>query len=310
MGDKKMFCINCSKITHTSKDCIAPINSYGIICIKLDDLLGITPYMIEKYLINKVIDFDEYNFSNLKNLSIIDLYKNKIKFLLVQRKHSFSYVDFIRGKYNDDDIEEIKSLLNLTTKKEIDDILNNNFDYLWNNLWDKTSKNKCYQKEFEESKIKFNKIKKYNLNDIIDFKNLYETPEWGFPKGRKDKNEKNIDCAIREFEEETGISPDKYIIFNRLSTVEEIVICNQNKTYKLVYYLAIIKQDIELNNNKYQTLEISDLKWLSFENVIPKIRPYFKDKISMIYQVYFLFLNLIENIKSSLTPIKIELNTT
>jgi 8-oxo-dGTP pyrophosphatase MutT (NUDIX family) len=298
MSGKKLFCINCSKITHSSKDCTEPIISYGIICIKLDESLGIKPIMIEQFLVNKIIDFEEYNFSNLKNLSKIDNYKNKIKFLLVQRKHSFSYVDFIRGKYDVNNINDMKILFNLMCKKEIDNIINSDFEILWNNLWEKTSKNKCYQKEFEASQIKFNKIKKNNFIDLIDFKNLYETPEWGFPKGRKDKNEKTLDCAIREFEEEAGITSDKYIILNRLNTMEEIVSCNQNKTYKLVYYLGITNENIKLDmNNKYQTYEIGDLKWLSFEEVIPHIRPYFKEKINMIYQTYFLFLNLIENIK-------------
>ena len=72
--------------------------------------------------------------------------------------------------------------------------------------------------------------------------------------------------------------------------------------YKLVYYLALTNENIKLDiNNKYQKYEIGDLKWLSFEEVIPKIRPYFKEKINMIYQIFFLFLNLVENIKSSET---------
>ena len=307
MNSKKIFCINCSKNTHFSKDCHEPVISYGIICIKLDESLGISPYMIEQFLVNKIIDYEEYNFSNLKNLSKIDNYKNKIKFLLVQRKHSFSYVDFIRGKYNENNI---KNLLNLMCKKEIDNILNNNFEFLWDNLWGKTSKNKCYQKEFDESKIKFDHIKKTELIELIDFNNLYETPEWGFPKGRKDKNEKNLNCAIREFEEESGIESNKYLIFNRLNTIEELVSCDTDKIYKLIYYLGIALEDIELEiTNKYQKYEVGDLQWLSFEEVLPKIRPYFKEKINMIYQIYFLFLNLIENIKHNIIE-KIEVNIT
>jgi ADP-ribose pyrophosphatase YjhB (NUDIX family) len=262
--------------------------------------------MLEHFLVNKVIDYEEYNFSNLKNLSKIDIYKNKIKFLLVQRKHSFSYVDFIRGKYNENNIDDIKNLLNLMCKKEIFNILNNNFEFLWDNLWEKTSKNKCYQKEFEESNKKFEKIKKFKLIELIDFNNLYETPEWGFPKGRKDKHEKNLDCAIREFKEETGIDYDKYIIFNRLNTVEEIVTCDENKIYKLIYYLSIITENIKLESTNQ--FEIGDLQWLSFDEILIKIRPYFKEKINIIYQIYFLFINLIENIKINVNE-KIELNT-
>jgi hypothetical protein len=76
----------------------------------------------------------------------IDKYKDKIKFLLIQRKHSFSYVEFIRGKYDENDLIEVNKLLNLMTKDEIEKILTNDFTTLWTDLWKKTSKHKAYQR--------------------------------------------------------------------------------------------------------------------------------------------------------------------
>jgi len=277
--------------------------------MKLDNKLNISPQIIEKFLVNKIVDIEEYNFTNLTNLSKIDYYKDKIKFLLIQRKHSFSYVEFIRGKYNENNIEEIKNLLNLMNKEEIDKILNNDLNFLWTDLWNKTSKHKNYQKEFEISQEKFINLKnKYNLVDLINLDKLYDTPEWGFPKGRRDKNEKNIECAIREFEEETGITPNKFVILNRLNTVEECVIGTYQTLYKLIYYLALANEENELTlNNEHQKYEIGDMKWLTFEEIIPKIRPYFKEKIMIIHKIYFLMINLIENINNSK---KSELNYT
>ena len=34
-------------------------------------------------------------------------------------------------------------------------------------------------------------------------------PEWGFPKGRREYHETDVDCSKREFQEETGISSRK-----------------------------------------------------------------------------------------------------
>ena len=300
MSNKKLYCINCGKNGHLVKECSEPIFSYGIICMKLDDTLNTPPQFIEKFLVNKLVDLEEFNFTNLKNLSKFDFYKNKIKFLLIQRKHSFSYVEFIRGKYEETNLEEVSNLLNLMSKDEIQKILMFDLDYLWNDLWNKTSKHKNYQKEFETSQDKFNKLRKnYNLPDLINFNKLYETPEWGFPKGRRDKNEKNLDCAIREFEEETSIDESKYIILNRLNTIEESVTGTYKSIYKLVYYLALAYNDIELTlDNEHQKCEIGDMKWLTFEEIIPKIRPYFKEKITMITKIYFLIINLIENVNN------------
>ena len=300
MNNKKLYCMNCSKISHLTKNCPEPIFSYGIICIKFDESIKILPGSFEQFLVNKLIDIEEYNFSNLTHLSKIDYYKNKIKFLMIQRKHSFSYIEFMRGKYDENSKESISNLLNLMTKTEIDYLLNNNFNYLWTELWKKTSTYKSYQKEFEIAEYKFNKIKSKLIN-YINYDILYDTPEWGFPKGRKDKNEKSLDCAIREFEEETGINQSNFILLNRLNTIDETVIGTQNKLYKLVYYLALINNnDIKLDmTNEYQEREIGDIKWLTFEELLPKIRPYFKEKITMIYKIYFLFINLIENMNNS-----------
>jgi 8-oxo-dGTP pyrophosphatase MutT (NUDIX family) len=300
MTSKKLYCINCGKNGHLVKECIEPIFSYGIICMKIDNKLNVSPQLIENFLVSKLVDLEEFNFTNLTNLSKIDYYKDKIKFLFIQRKHSFSYVEFIRGKYNENNKLEISSLLNLMNQEEIEKILTNNLNFLWSDLWNKTSKYKHYQKEFELSQEKFNFIKtKYNLLELINFNGLYETPEWGFPKGRRDRNEKNLDCATREFEEETGIISNKYLILNRLNTIEENVVGTHHSIYKLVYYLAVAYDECELNmsnTNEYQKCEIGDIKWLTFEEIIPKVRPYFKEKIKMIYKVYFLMINLIETI--------------
>lgn len=300
MNNKKLYCVNCGKCGHNLKECTEPVYSYGIICMKIDDNILNSPFEIENYLINKIINIDEFNFSNLSNLSKFDYYKNKIKFLLIQRKHSFSYVEFIRGKYDEKNFENIKTLLTLMALNEIESIINNtNFNILWNNLWQKTSKSKIYQKEFEISQKKFEYIKKnYDLPGLINYNKIYLTPEWGFPKGRRDKNEKNIDCAIREFEEETGINQDKYILLNRLNTIEEAVFGTNNTLYKLVYYFGLSFEEYKLEiNNEHQKYEIGDMKWLTYEELLSKFREYEDEKIMMIHKVYFMILNLLENVK-------------
>jgi len=298
MNAKKNYCINCNKCGHNSKECTEPIYSYGIICMKIDDTIIPSPLLIENYLINKIIDIDEYNLLNLSNLTKIDSYKDKIKFLLIQRKHSFSYVEFIRGKYDETNIKSYEKLLNLMSPYEIEQIINNDFETLWNELWQKTAKNKAFQKEFEISQKKFNLIKtSNNLLDLINFKKLYETPEWGFPKGRRDKNEKNLDCALREFKEETGINQDNYIILNRLNTIEETVIGLEKSIFKLVYYIGLSYEETKLEMiTEHQKYEIGDMKWMTYEEILPIIREYYNEKIKIIHKVFFMMINIIENI--------------
>ena len=45
----------------------------------------------------------------------------------------------------------------------------------------------------------------YNIESLINnSKTNWITPEWGFPKGRRNYMETDNSCAIREFNEETG----------------------------------------------------------------------------------------------------------
>ena len=41
----------------------------------------------------------------------------------------------------------------------------------------------------------------------------WDTPEWGFPKGRRNYQENDLTCGLREFEEETGYDKDnRYLL--------------------------------------------------------------------------------------------------
>jgi len=269
------------------------IYSYGIVCFKLDNELNINYKTIQNKLNDKISEpiTDE----------VMNLYKNKIKILLVQRKHSFSYVEFIRGKYDETNVDKLTELLNLMTKEELDKILQNNFDTIWCDLWKKTATHLKYKQEYILSNNKFNYVQeKYNINSLILYDKLYKTPEWGFPKGRKNKFESNIKCAIREFEEECGIIKHKYKLLDRIIPITETITCED--IYKLVYYFAMIKkefnnEEININpENKHQDIEIGDIRYLTYDEVMPLIRPYFKEKIEVINNIFTMLINIITHL--------------
>jgi 8-oxo-dGTP pyrophosphatase MutT (NUDIX family) len=97
--------------------------------------------------------------------------------------------------------------------QEKERLLNEPFDKLWKMMWGETSGIQ-YRNEESVSSKKFETIKsgvivnnvRVTLNDLIlnSATNWNET-EWEFPKGRRNYQEKDLDCAIREFEEETGL---------------------------------------------------------------------------------------------------------
>ena len=303
MSHKKNYCTNCGKFGHINRTCKEPITSLGILCFKLDKSLNLNHLDFNNYVSNKYIKIDDYNFENLSNLNKINLFKDKIYFLLIRRKHSLNYVEFIRGKYDKNNLNKLIECFELMSKKEIENIKNNDFEFLWDDLWKETSKNKMYQKEFKKSKKLFNNLKEENiLEKLLEINPLYDTPEWGIPKGRRNYFEKNIECAIREFNEETTMKENNYVILKNLYSVQENYKGTNNLNYKHIYYLSISDSDNEVNCNNIQSSnnEIGDIGWFTWDEAIKKIRPYYKSKIELINKIFLFILNIyIEIIKDT-----------
>jgi 8-oxo-dGTP pyrophosphatase MutT (NUDIX family) len=130
------------------------------------------------------------------------------------------------------------------------------------------------------------------LNDLIEISNDLETwtePEWGFPKGRRNPNEKNLKCALREFYEETGIVKNDLIVLNKLFPIQEIFFGTNGIKYKHIYYIAIYNSVDEIGLNKIQEdqlTEIGDIKWKSIDASLKLFRPYHEEKKKLLLSLH------------------------
>lgn len=122
------------------------------------------------------------------------------------------------------------------------------------------------------------------LNTNVDFllsnyigcnNNIYE-----FPKGVRNKHEPPLDCALREFFEETGIYLDS--TYKILDIVSYTYTSENNKTYHCIYFIINISFP-----NSYKSIEILKMSQLpilgdNFNIVIcthwKNIRNYFKKR--------------------------------
>ena len=285
----------------------SPITSMGIINLKIKDESN---YKNEfNNIIQLIMNFNNniniYNIiktsykKNNKELffKILNDIKKNLMFLFVRKKNSIEYIEFIKGKYNIYDDYSYINLLNYITLNELNTLKNNNFIDIWNNLWNINDNNKQlyvkYENEYNISKNKFDNINK-SIYDKI--KIIYNEPEWGFPKGKKNKYESNIDCAIREFNEETGIN--KIIILNNINPINEVFFGTNNIKYRHIYFISLDNNNNDIINKSFLDYsdEISDIKWFNYEDSNNIIRSYhIKKKIIIMNIIKFISILIYKN---------------
>jgi 8-oxo-dGTP pyrophosphatase MutT (NUDIX family) len=230
---------------------------------------------------------------------------NDIKVLMIQRRDSIGYIELLRAKYKNNDIEYIKEQISGTTQTERVALLTKSFDELWSDLWGKTTfETKQYKQEYDQAKYKFDQLKegieidgvKITLLELIKESPVqWTTPEWGFPKGRRNILEKDIECAKREFMEETGLLENQFTIFKNIEPIHESFYGNNTIHYCHVYYLAWIHSDIKVeydNTNENMIKEIGDICWFTFDEAIAHIRPTNANKREILKRS----INILENL--------------
>lgn len=249
-----MYCKNCGKKGHISRNCNEPITSYGVLL--LTDIETIP------------------------------------KIVMIQRKDSLCYIEIIRGKYDIYNTEKLKLLLDRISKDELNNIKNLDFDTLWKRLWliDDIKETK-YMKEYNNSKKLYELFKSdIEINDYLKNKiSEYEMTEWEFPKGKKNINEEKYECAKRELEEETNIKSIDYEIIQNIKPIIENFIGENDINYRNIYYIGICKniENIRINiDNINQKNEIQNVNIVTKDKAIKLLRKYNITKYEILNYVF------------------------
>ena len=256
MYKKDIICNKCGKNGHIFSNCVNPITSLGIIAFKYSNSV------------------------------------NKYKYLMVRRKDSYGFVCFVRGAYTIYDKLLLENISSVLTNDEKTRLLTEDFDTLWQSVCGNSNRS-----GENDARVKFDQLKRgvvvshtgvyYNLDSIIkESPNEWDSPEWGFPKGRRDYQENDLSCAMREFEEETGYYKNKLILINNVMPFSEICIGSNYKLYKHSYYIANMKPGDDIDEGRlFETEETSEVKWFTYDEAIKTIRPYNKEKIDILTRV-------------------------
>lgn len=273
----KLVCINCNKEGHFYRECKDPITSFGIIAFnKKCNVNSIGPIISEnRYTCKNKLHIDIYP------TNTIDSSNDELCYFMIQRKDTNSYVDFIRGKYPQDNQqhEMLKIYLQEMTCEERLRLKTMTFDDLWELLWLQNKDTIAYINAYNDAKKKFMLL---HVQELLNDTNCnWTSPEWSFPKGKKNLKENPIQCAIREFKEETSFKTCDFQLIPSKPIIESFIGTN-GVAYKHVYYLAQMNsKSIPVLNNE-NISEVSNFGWFTYEKIMKLIRPYDTEKKNII----------------------------
>jgi 8-oxo-dGTP pyrophosphatase MutT (NUDIX family) len=277
------FCNNCGKHgNHTYSNCRHPVTSIGIIAIRRK------PAPVQS-IDNVEVGSDTKDAATLPSIQDMTEYE----FLMIRRKDTLGFVDFVRGKYQLTDIFHIRNIIDEMTMDEKRRLVTHDFKQLWTEMWGGYT-NGQFSGEETQSRDKFNHLKNglrlrngsvfYLDNLVKDSATRWERAEWGFPKGRRNNQEGDLFCALRENQEETGYCISQTDVIHNISPYEEIFMGSNLKCYKHKYFLALVNSDIR-PTGEYERSEVSKIKWMSYEECVQKIRPYNIEKKKILANV-------------------------
>lgn len=295
---KPRQCSNCGVSGHSYRDCNSPVTSYGTILFRVNS----NDWSQEKILtqVNQSVTGVEPVF-------------NKIEILLIQRRDSLGYVDLLRGKYSIHDVDYIKKQLHGMTDYERQKLVSMDFDELWLLMWGSESTDTQYKKDKENSRNKLLALREGITLDIsgnkatlADFVQQctthWDTPEWGFPKGRRDGNETDLECALREMMEETGLTQEDIHVVNNLEPLNETFFGSNNIHYCHKYFLVYVPDGSQVHyddKNIHMKREIGGLGWFSLNDALQRIRSDNVEKREIVLRVA----NLLRNYCALLHPV-------
>jgi 8-oxo-dGTP pyrophosphatase MutT (NUDIX family) len=199
-----------------------------------------------------------------------------MQILMVKKATTYHFCEFVAGHYRKFNEVHIIKLFNNMTYHEKMDILSMKFQNMWYRIYmenpDKVflqgTKNfwaTSYFKKKNKFESTFLQDSGEKLRKLLSHSNNVDTP-WEFPKGRKEGvKEENIETAIREFYEETGVDDTQYRLLWHIKPYISSY-TDFGTTYKNTYYYAeaIDKwEPIYKFYDKQQICEVSAVCWIN-----------------------------------------------
>lgn len=198
--------------------------------------------------------------------------------ILVRGRYSYEYSEFVHGRYSRKNIRAVEALFSAMSINERLTIYSLDFEKMWYLIWLTTTNQ---EELYHRKHAKFQSTWMQNdcgkrLRELIMTSQTTPTPlrqdggvRWEFPKGkRQSKHEPDINCAIREFKEESGIDKRDYQILPGFK--RRISYVHMGVRYVNVYYVAVARRTLRPSLDLralVQAAEVSEVRWMDIEQM-------------------------------------------
>lgn len=189
----------------------------------------------------------------------------QLEVLVVQRRFTYAFFDFVLGKYTN--IDHARNMFNNMTSTELLEIYSLNFERLWCKIWIDRA-HEAYFKAFNRFTCNFMYdggliLKRYILAAIPTGELL-----WNCPKGQKEFKSKETDilCAVRELKEETSYEKRQYTILPNVT--RKIAYIHDGIRYVSKFYIGFLNQNITVHRfDIMKAKEIEQQKWVTMNEL-------------------------------------------
>jgi 8-oxo-dGTP pyrophosphatase MutT (NUDIX family) len=250
-----LFCMNCGKNNHGYTQCQEPLSSYGVICfyraesgeyqvvmVRRQHTMSYVEFLRGKYDVNGAEYLVEL-FSSMTRAEIEFITTNP-SFEVLRRDLGMdnNWKRAYKAEYDNSELK-FNYILNLGILANIIHAVN----YIWGEEFAEVGNLELAPVEkFWSADGKTGDARLAELRQHFNpsRRKLYEEPEWGLPKGRRDNKETDLQCAIREFQEETQITGNDITIYKNILPLEEVYVGNNGVKYRHIYFIAELTRDI------------------------------------------------------------------
>ena len=197
---------------------------------------------------------------------------NRPEAILVQGRYTYAYAEFIHGHYSRYNTKAITTLFEHMTINERLDIFSLDFRHMWFRIWLTADRHELYNKKLSKFQAAWQRDGGTQLRRLVCAAQGTGSVRWEFPKGRRQSNdETDINCALREFTEETNIPKNCFQLLPAFKRRASYV--HMRVRYVSIYYIAIQRRKfvdpsstISLRCST-QVAEIADVRWMDIEQI-------------------------------------------